>query len=49
MINLDDNFFKTNIEILINRKLFERKIIDENTFSLVNNALLKNQRGPHEF
>lgn len=33
--------FTTNIEIIINRKLFERKIIDENTYLTTNDKLLK--------
>ena len=45
MIKLINNvIFETNIELIINRKLFERKIIDENTYSLVNDFLLKKLR-----
>lgn len=42
MIDLINNeIFNINVEILINRKLYERKIIDENTFTLVQEILLK--------
>ncbi len=41
MIYLINKAFITNIEIIINRKLYERKIIDENTFVKVNDILLK--------
>ncbi len=42
MIDLINNeIFNINVEIIINRKLYERKIIDENTFTLVQEILLK--------
>ncbi len=36
-----NDIFHLNIEIIINQKLYERKIIDENTFTLVHDFLLR--------
>ena len=33
--------FDTKILILVNRKLYDKKIIDENTYYVVNDILLK--------
>ena len=37
--------FVINIEIIINRKLYERKVIDEDTFTIVNDVLLRKLKG----
>ena len=38
---INDKIFKINIEIIINKNLYKRNIIDENTFIKVNEILLK--------
>lgn len=38
---MKDNFIKYNIEAIINQKLYEGKIIDEDTYKLVKNKLLR--------
>lgn len=37
---MKDNFIKYNIEDIINQKLYEEELIDENTYKLVKNKLL---------
>ena len=37
---MKDKFIKYNIEDIINKKLYEEKIIDENTYKLVKDKLL---------
>ncbi len=38
---INDKIFKINIKIIINKNLYKRNIIDENTFIKVNEILLK--------
>lgn len=38
---MKDNFIKYNIEDIINQKLYEEELIDENTYKLVKNKLLR--------
>ena len=38
---MKDNFIKYNIEDIINQKLYEEKIIDENTYKIIKDKLLK--------
>lgn len=38
---MKDNFIKYNIEDIINQKLYEEKIIDENTYKFVKDKLLR--------
>ena len=38
---MKDNFIKYNIEDIINQKLYEEKIIDENTYKIIKNKLLR--------
>ena len=38
---MKDNFIKYNIENIINQKLYKEKVIDENTYRLVKNKLLR--------
>ncbi len=38
---MKDKFIKYNIENIINQKLYEENIIDEMTYKLVKNKLLK--------
>lgn len=38
---MKDNFIKYNIEDIINQKLYEDKLIDENTYKIIKNKLLK--------
>ena len=38
---MKDNFIKYNIEDIINQKLYEEKIIDENTYTSVKNKILR--------
>lgn len=37
---MKDNFIKYNIEDIINQKLYEEKIIDENTYKIIKDKLL---------
>ena len=42
VINMIENeLFKTNIKIIINRNLYKKKIIDKSTYIKVNDSLLK--------
>lgn len=38
---MKENFIKYNIEDIINQKLYKEKVIDENTYRLVKNKLLR--------
>ncbi len=38
---MKDKFIKYNIENIVNQKLYEEKMIDENTYKLVKEKLLK--------
>ena len=38
---MKDNFIKYNIEDIINQKLYEEKIIDENTYKIIKDKLLR--------
>ncbi len=38
---MKENFIKYNIENIINQKLYKEKVIDENTYRLVKNKLLR--------
>ena len=38
---MKDKVFIWNVEMIINRNLYLRKIIDENTYLIVHNQLLK--------
>lgn len=38
---MKDNFIKYNIENLINQKLYEDKLIDENTYKIIKDKLLR--------
>lgn len=38
---MKDNFIKYNIEDIINQKLYEDKIIDENTYKIIKDKLLR--------
>ena len=37
---MKDNFIKYNIEDIINKKLYEDKLIDENTYKIIKDKLL---------
>ena len=39
--DFDNSLIKYNIEDIINEKLYEEKIIDENTYKFVKNKLLR--------
>ena len=41
IILFDNEIFRINIEIIINRNLCNKNVIDENTFMKVNEILLK--------
>ena len=47
---MKDNFIKYNIEDLINQKLYEEEVIDENTYKIIKDKLLrlsyKNKENP---
>lgn len=38
---MKDNFIKYNIEDIINQKLYEDKLIDENTYKIIKDKLLR--------
>lgn len=38
---MKDNFIKYNIENIINQKLYEDKLIDENTYKIIKDKLLR--------
>lgn len=38
---MKENIIKYNIEDIINQKLYEEKIIDENTYKIVKDKLLR--------
>lgn len=38
---MKDNFIKYNIEDIINQKLYEEKLIDENTYKIIKDKLLR--------
>jgi len=39
--DMNEEKLKVNIQIIINKRLFERKLIDKATYSIVNESLLR--------
>lgn len=42
---MNNNLFYLNIEIIINQNLYKKNVIDEKTFMVVNEKLLKKLNG----
>ena len=38
---MKDNFIRYNVEDIINQKLYEDKLIDENTYKIIKDKLLR--------